>query len=88
LVETISLNDMLDHHAVPAEIDYLSVDTEGSEYQILSHFDFKRRNVNVITVEHNHTENRDRLFQLLSSQGYRRVFESFSDFDDWYVKAE
>ena len=40
-VETISLNDMLELHNAPLIIDYLSIDTEGSEYEILSCLDFE-----------------------------------------------
>jgi FkbM family methyltransferase len=87
MVETVSLPDLLASHGAPKTIDYLSVDTEGSEFDILSNFDFNDRNVRVITVEHNHSEKqRDRIFALLTENGYRRVFEGFSHFDDWYVK--
>lgn len=84
-VETVSLLDLLDYHCAPAVIDYLSCDTEGSEYEILSHFDFSRYTFRLITVEHNHSEMRAPIFDLLTGQGYRRVLENISDFDDWYV---
>lgn len=84
-VETISLNDLLMEHGAPRRIDYLSVDTEGSEFEILSAFDFDRWRPRAITVEHNFTPMRDRLFELLSSKGYRRVWVGLSRFDDWYV---
>ena len=86
LVESVSLNDLLSEHSAPVEIDYLSIDTEGSEYEILSQFDFLKYSINIITVEHNFSSKRDDLFQLLYSKGYRRIFESISLFDDWYVK--
>jgi FkbM family methyltransferase len=86
-VKTISLSDLLRKYNAPRHIDYLSVDTEGSEYEILSHFDFARYTFGVITCEHNYTPNREKLFSLLASQGYTRVFEELSLFDDWYVKT-
>lgn len=86
-VDTVKLNDLLMEHDAPANIDYLSIDTEGSEFKILETIDFKRYSFGVITCEHNHAENRRNVFDLLSARGYRRVFEEFSSFDDWYVNA-
>jgi FkbM family methyltransferase len=85
-VETISLNDLLLFHKAPAQIDYMSVDTEGSELRILQAFDHEKYNVSVITVEHNHTPQRQEIEALMISRGYRRCFELFSAVDDWYVK--
>lgn len=85
-VETVSLNDLLDFHKAPREIGYLSVDTEGSEYEVLSRLDFDKRAIRVITVEHNYCEpRRADLFKLLSSKGYERRHVELSKFDDWYV---
>lgn len=84
-VPTVSLDDLLDAHDAPDVIDYLSVDTEGSEYEILSAFDFDRRKVRILTVEHNFAPQREKIYALLSRQGYRRLLEDVSRFDDWYV---
>ena len=86
-VETVSLNDLLGEYKAPDEIDYLSIDTEGSEYAILSQFDFSRYVVNLISVEQNrHTE--PQIETLLKSQGFNRVFKEFSQWDGWYVRAD
>jgi FkbM family methyltransferase len=39
IVETISLTDLLDLYKAPAFIEYLSLDTEGSELEILKGLD-------------------------------------------------
>lgn len=85
-VETVSLNDLLEQHNAPYEIDYLSIDTEGSEYDILSSFDFNKYSIKIITVEHNFSPNRIEIYNLLYANGYKRVFETISLYDDWYVK--
>lgn len=87
-VRTISLSDLLARHGAPRHIDYLSIDTEGSEYDILEAFDFGTHHIDIITVEHNFTANRDRIHDLLTGHGYARVRETLSDFDDWYVHRD
>lgn len=85
-VPTITLNDLLERHGAPRVIDYMSIDTEGSEFDILSAFDFDRWDVRLITVEHNFKPQREALFKLLSRHGYSRRFTALSQFDDWYVR--
>ncbi len=85
-VQTISLNDLLIKHKAPKYIDYLSIDVEGSEYEILNAFDFNLYSIGVITVEHNFSAQREKIFTLLTSKGYKRKYENLSYWDDWYVK--
>ena len=90
LVPTISLVDLLDKYNAPSEIDYLSIDTEGSEYHILEAF-FKnpsKYTIQNITAEHNYiSQDRDNIFNLLSQYGYKRKFTDFSRWDDFYTKV-
>jgi FkbM family methyltransferase len=85
-VDTISLLDMLAKHKAPNIIDYLSIDTEGSEFEILKNFDFDNYQFKIITCEHNFTDMRQNIYELLLSKGYMRKFEHLSRWDDWYVK--
>jgi FkbM family methyltransferase len=86
-VETISLTDLLDEYDAPKNIDYLSLDTEGSEFEILSKFDFERYQFGVITCEHNYSPMRNSIYELLLSKGYVRKFQELSQYDDWFVRA-
>lgn len=80
-VTTVSLEDFLVAHDAPREIDYMSIDTEGSEYEILRHFPFDQWSIRLITVEHNGTPMREKIRQLLEPLGYQRTE---MEFDDWY----
>ena len=84
-VNTISLNDLFIKYQLPRCIDYLSIDTEGSEYEILEAFDFKKFSFKVITCEHNYSLRRDQIYDLLTKHGYQRKYTELSLFDDWYV---
>jgi len=86
-VRSISLLDLLQKYDAPKIIDYMSVDTEGSEFEILSNFDFGRYDIRVITCEHNFTPDRDKILSLMNRNGYVRTHEDVSKFDDWYVKT-
>lgn len=87
MVDTVTLNDLLIEHGAPSEIDYLSIDTEGSEFQILKSVDFNHWTFKVITVEHNYMPQRDLILKLLTQNGYKRVLERVSLMDDWYIKC-
>jgi FkbM family methyltransferase len=87
-VTTISLVDMLRKHGAPKKIDYLSIDTEGSEFDILEAFNFEEFEFGLITCEHNYTPQREKIHKLLTSNGYVRTWENVSRFDDWYVRAD
>jgi FkbM family methyltransferase len=89
LVETVSLTDLLDYYNAPTDIDFISVDTEGSEFEILSAFNFDRYKVKIFTVEHNFIEDkRNKIYDLMISKKYKRVLTDISEWDDWYVLQE
>jgi len=86
-VNTISLLDLLRRYNAPKCIDYLSIDTEGSEFDILSKFDFDQYNIAIITCEHNFTQDRQKIYDLLTSKCYQRKFSGLSKWDDWYIRT-
>jgi FkbM family methyltransferase len=88
-VNTVSLLDLLTEYQAPQHIDYISVDTEGSEPAILEAFDFDQYQVDIWTVEHNFLESaRNKIHDIMTRNGYVRIMELYSQYDDWYVKKE
>ena len=87
-VITITLEDLLKKYFAPRRIDYLSIDTEGSEYEILSCFNFDAYDIRTITCEHNFMQDREKIYRLLTSKGFYRVHTDKSQWDDWYMKSK
>ena len=89
-VKSISLADLISGYFVSTEIDYMSVDTEGSEYDILQAYfsspASRKYRINAITVEHNFdVQKRQDIFYLMNQYGYQSVFPEFSRWDDFYI---
>lgn len=82
-VETISLNDVFKLLNLE-EITYLSIDTEGTELEILNASNFDKYRFRVITVEHNgDLEKALRIHKLLARNGYIRklnIFQALTSF--------
>jgi FkbM family methyltransferase len=82
-VQTITLLDVLDSANAPSFIDYMSLDTEGSEYEILKNFDFGKYTFGLIDVEHNYNEPRRSMIKdLLLTKGY--LYKGENKWDDMY----
>lgn len=84
ILTSISLHDFLIQHQAPKNIDYLSIDTEGSEYEILKAFPFKEWNIRLLTVEHNFTERRKDIRKVLEGHGYQCLE---AQWDDWFERS-
>lgn len=83
-VKTKTLNKILIENKIK-KIDYLSIDTEGNEYNIISKLDFKKFLPKVVTIEHNYSSSRVKINKLMERNGYKLVFPFFSRFDSFYI---
>jgi FkbM family methyltransferase len=82
-VSTITLDAVLSRLG---HVDFLSMDTEGSEADILETTSFSVR-PRIIVVEHNYeVAKRDRIRRRLESLGYERLARSGDYFDDYYAQ--
>jgi len=80
-LKTELLNDILERNAA-YEIDFCTIDTEGSEFEILRALDFDKFKIKLIMVENNYNETNVR--DLLVSKGYKFVGR-VGPIDDAYV---
>jgi len=84
-VETISLNDVIFNYFDGKTPSYISIDTEGSEFEILNSFDFTKYQPIIFTIEHNFTDLQKKIDDLMKKNNYLRIFRDLTLFDAWYV---
>ena len=84
-IDSVSLNDLIRDELNDIVPSYISVDTEGSEFEILKNFDFKKYQPIFFTVEHNYTFNQKNIDELMIANDYVRIFRKITSFDAWYV---
>ncbi len=84
---SISISTLLKEYDAPEEIDYISLDIEGGELNVLQSFDFKKYNVKCWTIEHNvdqgNTNNFINIALILLTYGY---LVKWHDWDIFAVK--
>ena len=85
-VLTITLTDLLDLYKAPTNICYISLDTEGSEYEILKSFDFEKYYVKCWTIESEDNETRELIYKLMMQKGYIQFTDYDTRNEDWYFK--
>jgi FkbM family methyltransferase len=84
---TATLDEFLGKGKAPHWIDYMNIDVEGAEFDVLSGLSLDRYEVGAFTIEHNYeVEKRERIHRLLEAKGYIRV-RSW-EVDDWYVHRD
>lgn len=88
MVSTISLLDLLKRNKSPKLIDFLSIDTEGSEYQILKTFNFNEYTFNVVVCEHNYGSNKALIDNIFKQNGYLKIRDEMTLWDSWYINQE
>jgi hypothetical protein len=86
-LKTKTLAQILKLANAPNFINYLSLDTEGSEYDILKTFPFEQYLFGCITVEHNYVQpQRKNIQNLLESKGYK--LDKSIKWDDCYINVK
>ena len=84
-VLTKTLDQLIVENLQNFEIDFLSLDTEGSELDIIKSLNFLKHRINVICVEHNLTMNRNLIHNHLLENNYKKLLFPFLQIDDFYI---
>jgi len=84
-VSTKTLGQLIIENLQNIEIDFLSLDTEGSEFDIIKSLDILNHRINVICVEHNFNTNRDLIHNHLLENNYKKLHFPFLQIDDFYL---
>ena len=81
---TTTLDDVLSRAGAPKFIEYMSVDVEGAELEVLKGLSLNKYRVGAFTIEHNWEEpKRSEIRRLLERSGYRYAFPRGRD--DFYI---
>ncbi|NBO22049.1 FkbM family methyltransferase [bacterium] len=87
IVETISLNDLLAQHSAPDNFDLLSIDTEGSEFQIFENFNLNKYHPKIILIEFDGSKHLEIKFKNICDRyGYKSIGFKLKDPRNlWFV---
>lgn len=78
--EMKTLNDVFEEQGSPEHIDYLKIDVEGGEEQVLRGVDFDKYSFGLISIEANYQEEFSACLSLLESKGFIPIARVGIDF--------
>jgi len=84
-VEAFTLGDIIEQHVSNGQIDFLSIDVEGEDLEILKELDLKKYKIKAICVEHNFRKDSSFIIPHMMKYGYNLVFEEYSKNDYWFI---
>lgn len=85
MLKTKTLTEILDKYNAPRYIDYLSLDVEGAELEVLKGLDFNKYTIGYICLEHNFRPYRNKIKNFLKNKKY--IFSRWNRFDDEFMHA-
>jgi len=85
-VQAFTLTEILDKYFPAKKLDFLSIDTEGNDLDILEKIDFNNYMINAICVEHNNRIGSEKIIKYMNSNGYELAWSEYSKNDYWFVR--
>jgi FkbM family methyltransferase len=84
-VKAFTLSEVIDQNLLSNEIDFLSIDIEGNDLDIIKSIDLNQYKIKVVCVEHNFRDGSDRIIDFMYENGYDLMYSKFSKNDYWFV---
>jgi len=77
------MTEILDEYFPAKNLDFLSIDTEGNDLEILQSINFDNYIINAICVEHNNRIGSEKIINHMKSSGYDLASSDYSKNDYW-----
>ena len=84
-VKAFTLQEVIDQNLPSIKIDFLSIDIEGNDVDILKSLDLNRYKIKAVCVEHNFREGSDEIIGYMDKNGFDLAYSEFSKNDYWFV---
>ena len=69
---TATFDEIMENYPQVSHIDFMSLDVEGGELEVLKGIDFSKYRFSCIAIEHNYFKDAQReVISLLNAKGYR-----------------
>lgn len=85
-VPAFTLTEIIDRYFPSKSLDFLSIDVEGEDLEILASVDFSKYQINAICVEHNYRTDSQEFLKYLEVSGYTLVWNKYSGNDFWFIR--
>ena len=85
-VPAFTLSEIIDKYFPTKSLDFLSIDVEGEDLEILASIDFSKYEINSICVEHNNRIGSYEFLKYMEESGYALVWNEYSGNDFWFIR--
>jgi FkbM family methyltransferase len=88
-VECITLDNLLSQSEIPDVIDFISIDVEGGELDIVSQMTRSKKRFKCGVIEHNNRKSElSKVKNLLRAAGYKPIWEDKTNQDLFFIDTE
>lgn len=96
-IAALPLTTVLERVGAPTVIDFLSIDVEGHELEVLAGMDWDRWQVRLATIEHNlycdGPARKDAIAAVMTGHGFECyaddiVAEGYGEYESWWIRGD